>query len=89
MAEEIKLRLEGYKRKDGVQIPALRFFSTCFHNLRTFPLVTHDKRQPEKSIRMVKTIVLMKQDMHVYLDHISQQDLKKMVGSLRKMIMKI
>lgn len=48
MAEEIKLRLEGYKRKDGVQIPALRFFSTCFHNLRTFPLVTHDKRQPEK-----------------------------------------
>ena len=48
MAEEINLRLEGYTRKDGVQIPALRFFSTCFHNLRTFPLVTHDKREPEK-----------------------------------------
>lgn len=48
MAEQVKLRLQGYKNKAGVQTPALRFFSTCYHSIRTIPMLTHDKRQPEK-----------------------------------------
>lgn len=48
MAEQVKIRLEGYKDASGQQIPALRIFSTCFHTIRTLPNLTHDKHQPEK-----------------------------------------
>lgn len=48
MAEQMKLRLIGYKDKDGKQIPGLRFFDTCFHSIRTIPNLTQDKRDPEK-----------------------------------------
>lgn len=47
-AEQVKLRLVGHENKDGVQIPAVRFFDTCFHTIRTIPMLTHDKHQPEK-----------------------------------------
>lgn len=48
MAEQIKLRLVGYKDKAGKQIPALRFFKTCYHTIRTIPMLKHDDHQPEK-----------------------------------------
>lgn len=48
MAEQLKLRLVGYKKADGAQVPAIRFFNTCFHTIRTIPMLTHDKAQPEK-----------------------------------------
>ncbi|EGO63515.1 PBSX family phage terminase large subunit [Acetonema longum] len=47
-AEQLKLRLDGYKGRDGKQVPGIVFFETCFHNIRTIPVLTHDKRQPEK-----------------------------------------
>ncbi|WP_110953050.1 PBSX family phage terminase large subunit [Anaerosinus massiliensis] len=48
MAEQVKLRLVGHTNTDGVQIPAVRFFSTCYHAIRTIPMLTHDKIHPEK-----------------------------------------
>lgn len=48
MAEQIKLRLVGHTKANGEQVPAIRFFDTCFHTIRTLPMLTHDKRQPEK-----------------------------------------
>ena len=48
MAEQVKIRLDGYKDENGKQFPALRFFSTCFHSIRTIPNLTHDKHNPEK-----------------------------------------
>jgi PBSX family phage terminase large subunit len=48
MAEQMKLRLTGYEDNAGTTIPALRFFNTCFHSIRTIPNLTHDKRDPEK-----------------------------------------
>lgn len=48
MAEEIRLRLEGYRDSDGKQIPGLYIFKTCYHLIRTLPSITHDKNNPEK-----------------------------------------
>ena len=48
MAEEIRLRLEGWKDVDGKQHPGIVVFDTCFHLIRTLPEITHDKNQPEK-----------------------------------------
>lgn len=48
MAEQVKLRLIGYKDKAGKQIPAIYFFKTCYHFIRTFPMLKHDEHQPEK-----------------------------------------
>lgn len=48
VGEEIRLRLEGYKDKDGEQIPGIYIFNTCFHLIRTLPEITHDKNMPEK-----------------------------------------
>jgi phage terminase large subunit len=46
-AEQVKLRLIGNRDKDNNQIPALRFFKTCFHTVRTIPMLVHDKHKPE------------------------------------------
>ncbi len=43
----IKQRLIGAKNKQGEQVPALRFFSTCIHTIRTMPQLAHDKNNPE------------------------------------------
>lgn len=43
----IKQRLIGTKNKQGEQVPALRFFSTCIHTIRTMPQLAHDKNNPE------------------------------------------
>lgn len=48
VAEEIRLRLEGYRDNEGRQIPGIFFFSTCVHLIRTLPSITHDKYNPEK-----------------------------------------
>lgn len=48
VAEEIRLRLEGYMDNEGKQIPGIYFFSTCVHLIRTLPSITHDKYNPEK-----------------------------------------
>lgn len=46
-AEQVKLRLIGHTDSEGKQIPALRFFDTCFHSIRTIPILTHSKTRPE------------------------------------------
>lgn len=46
-AEQVKLRLIGHTNSEGRQIPALRFFDTCFHSIRTIPILTHSKTRPE------------------------------------------
>ena len=46
-AEQVKLRLIGDIDKEGRQVPALRFFKTCYHTIRTIPMLTHDKHKPE------------------------------------------
>jgi hypothetical protein len=48
MGEEIRLRLEGYKDKEGKQKAGIYIFNTCYHLIRTLPEITHDKNQPEK-----------------------------------------
>ena len=48
MAEQIRLRLSGYKAKDGTHVPGLVFFKNCIHAIRTIPNLTHDKHDPEK-----------------------------------------
>lgn len=47
-AEQVKIRLTGYTDKEGKQIPGIIFFETCVHTIRTLPLLTHDKHNPEK-----------------------------------------
>lgn len=47
-AEQLRLRLEGYVTSQDVQIPGICFFETCFHTIRTIPLLRRDKREPEK-----------------------------------------
>ena len=47
-AEQFRIRLTGYKDKEGKQIPGLVFFDTCVHAIRTIPMLTHDKHSPEK-----------------------------------------
>lgn len=47
-AEQLRERLIGYEDSTGKQIPAIRFFSNCIHTIRTLPMLTHDKKCPEK-----------------------------------------
>ena len=46
-ANAIKQRLIGNKQKDGSYQPALYFFNTCIHSIRTIPMLAHDKHNPE------------------------------------------
>lgn len=40
-------RLVGNELENGGYVPALKFFSTCIHCIRTIPLIGHDKHKPE------------------------------------------
>ena len=46
-ANAIRQRLIGNKQKDGSYKPALYFFNTCIHSIRTIPMLAHDKHNPE------------------------------------------
>ena len=46
-ADAFKQRLIGNKMDDGSRKPAIYFFSTCIHTLRTIPMIGHDKHKPE------------------------------------------
>ena len=46
-ANALKERLIGNKQKDGSYKPAIYFFSSCIHAIRTLPMLAHDKRNPE------------------------------------------
>lgn len=46
-ANAFKQRLIGNALEDGSYKPAIRFFSTCIHCLRTIPMIGHDKHKPE------------------------------------------
>lgn len=46
-ANALKQRLIGNKNSDGEFVPAIYFFSTCIHTLRTLPMLGHDKHNPE------------------------------------------
>lgn len=46
-ANALKQRLIGNKQEDGSYKPAIFFFSTCIHTIRTIPMLAHDKRNPE------------------------------------------
>ena len=46
-ANALKQRLIGTKNSDGEFVPAIYFFSTCIHTLRTLPMLGHDKHNPE------------------------------------------
>ena len=39
--------LIGNKQKDGSYKPAVYFFNTCIHAIRTIPMLAHDKHNPE------------------------------------------
>ena len=47
-AEEMRLRLEGEEGPNGKIIPGIKFFTNCYHAIRTLPELTQDKRNPEK-----------------------------------------
>lgn len=47
-ANAFKQRLIGNEMKDGSFKPAIYFFKTCFHSIRTIPILSHDKHDPEK-----------------------------------------
>ena len=47
-ANAFKQRLVGNEMKDGTFKPAIYFFKTCFHCIRTIPTLSHDKHDPEK-----------------------------------------
>ena len=47
-ANSFKQRLIGNEMKDGTYKPAIYFFKTCFHSIRTIPILSHDKHDPEK-----------------------------------------
>lgn len=47
-ANQFKQRLIGNKTADGNYKPAIYFFSNCIHTARTIPMLSHDKRDPEK-----------------------------------------
>ena len=47
-ANAFKQRLIGNEMKDGSFKPAIYFFKTCYHSLRTIPMLGHDKHDPEK-----------------------------------------
>ena len=46
-ANMFKQRLIGNQLEDGNYKPAIQFFSTCIHCLRTIPMIGHDKHKPE------------------------------------------
>lgn len=46
-ANALKQRLIGNEQEDGSYKPAIFFFSTCIHTIRTLPQLAHDKRNPE------------------------------------------
>lgn len=46
-ANLFKQRLIGNQLEDGSYKPAIQFFSTCIHCLRTIPMIGHDKHKPE------------------------------------------
>ncbi len=46
-ANAIKQRLIGNEVEDGSTKPALYFFNTCYHAIRTIPMLAHDKTKPE------------------------------------------
>ena len=47
-AEQLRMRLVGRENGQGDNEPAIYFFSTCIHTIRTIPMLTHDKHNPEK-----------------------------------------
>ena len=46
-ANLFKQRLIGNELEEGKYKPAIKFFSTCIHCLRTIPMIGHDKHKPE------------------------------------------
>ena len=46
-ANIFKQRLIGNEIADGEYKPAIYFFSTCIHCIRTIPMIGHDKHKPE------------------------------------------
>ena len=46
-ANAFKQRLIGNELEDGTYKPAIKFFSTCIHCIRTIPMIGHDKHKPE------------------------------------------
>lgn len=46
-ANLFKQRLIGNEIEEGKYKPAIKFFSTCIHCLRTIPMIGHDKHKPE------------------------------------------
>lgn len=46
-ANALKERLIGNKQKDGSYKPAIYFFPSCIHTIRTLPMLAHDKHNPE------------------------------------------
>ena len=46
-ANAFKQRLIGRKGKDGKRKPAIYFFSSCIHSIRTIPMLGYDKHNPE------------------------------------------
>ncbi len=46
-ANAFKQRLIGNQLKDGSYKPAIKFFSTCIHCIRTIPMIGYDKHKPE------------------------------------------
>ena len=46
-ANAFKQRLIGNALEDGKYKPAIKFFSTCIHCIRTIPMIGHDKHKPE------------------------------------------
>lgn len=46
-ANALKQRLIGNKNSDGEFVPAIYFFSTCLHTIRTLPMLGHDKHNAE------------------------------------------
>lgn len=46
-ANMFKERLIGNQQEDGTYKPAIYFFSTCIHAIRTIPMIAHDKNKPE------------------------------------------
>ena len=47
-ANAFKQRLIGNQLKDESYKPAIYFFKTCYNSIRTIPLLSHDKHDPEK-----------------------------------------
>ena len=47
MANAFKQRLIGVEQEDGSYKPAIYFFNTCIHTIRTIPQLPHDKHNPE------------------------------------------